>query len=103
MQLVLLGVVPMLLWRTAAAGRLDPPTGLIAAAVYGAVALAAEVPDELNVAEAPVGHEVPEELIELEVPEVPSELIEAEAPEIGEQVPEDVRGLDAPPCRASTR
>ena len=51
----------------------------------------------------PVGHEVPEELIELEVPEVPSELIEAEAPEIGEQVPEDVRGLDAPPCRAFTR
>ena len=43
-----------------------------------------------------MGHEVPEELIELEVPEVPSELIEAEAPEIGEQVPEDVIGLDVP-------
>ena len=84
-------------------GGSTPPTGLIAAAVHGAEALAAEVPDELNVAEVPVGHEVPEELIELEVPEVPSELIEAEAPEIGEQVPGDVIGLDAPPCRASTR
>ena len=35
----------------------------------------------------PVGHEVPEELVELEVPEVSSEFIEAEAPAIANRRP----------------